>query len=358
MSERHRLPQGASANGRTRLADVALASSVTKSVASRVLNQDPTLQVRPETRRRVWTAARELGYRPHAGARALAGQEARALALLIPDLNNPVYPRIIRGAYQRAREHGYVVLLAEDTADHAADESFAELVESGRVDGLLIGSARPAHPLLGSPRLSLLPHVFVTREVAGSQRNVTLDFPAASTVAVEHLYRLGHRRIGHISGPKERTPAASRERGFRAVMASLQLDGSCVEHGPFSESGGAEATQRLVSRWPDLTAIYVSTLTQALGVLHRLHQIGLRVPDDVSVITYDDLPLAGYLQPPLTTIAMPLVDLGAAAVDALVQQLGGAPPEDITIATPPTLIVRSSTARPTTMPLPQASRRT
>ena len=153
------------ARERVRLVDVAAACGVTKSVVSRVLNNDPTLNVRPETRQRILAAAQRLGYRAHAGARALAGSRARALALLIPDLSNPVYSRIIRGAYRRAREHGYVMLLAEDTAEDEADESFADLVEEGRVDGLLIASARPAHRLLSSARLARLPHVFVNREI-------------------------------------------------------------------------------------------------------------------------------------------------------------------------------------------------
>jgi LacI family transcriptional regulator len=319
---------------------------VTKSVASRVLNDDPTLTVRPETRERVWAAARELGYRPHAGARALAGAQARALALLIPDLGNPVYSRIIRGAYRRAREHGYVVLLAEDTADQQADETFAELVEAGRVDGLLIASARPAHTLLSSPRLQPIPHVFVNREVPGSGRNVGMDMPAASATAVRHLHALGHRAIGHVSGPEQLEPARARERGFLAAMHALGLETAPVERDDFDEQGGAAAATRLLTRCPDLTAVYTSTLSQAVGATHAVRGVGRRIPDDLSVISYDDLPLADYLDPPLTTVAMPLQELGAAAVDALVEQLGGRPPRDTTIPTTPLVISRRSTGPP------------
>lgn len=329
---------------RARLVDVAEAAGVTKSVASRVLNDDPGLTVRPATRRRVWTAARELGYRPHAGARALAGHEARALALLIPDLSNPVYTRIIRGSYQRAREHAYVVLLAEDLSDDEADESFAELVESRRVDGLLIASARPAHPLLRSPRLASIPHVFVNREVPGSGRNVAMDLPAASAIAVRHLRGLGHWRIGHVAGPEELEPARARERGFVDEMRALKLDATPVVREAFSERGGAEAALGLLKRWPDVTAVYTSTLSQAIGAVHTARLLGREVPRDLSVMAYDDLPLADYLDPPLTTIAMPLVQLGAAAVDALMAQLQGHPANDVMIAVAPSVIVRKSTA--------------
>src|SRR3954449_1914404 len=140
------------ARERVRLVDVALTCGVTKSVASRALNDDPSLTIRPATRLRILAAARELGYRPHAGARALAGARTRALALLIPDLSNPVYSRIVRGACRRARERGYVVLLVADTPADGADETFADLVEEGRVDGLLIASARRRCRLLRSAR--------------------------------------------------------------------------------------------------------------------------------------------------------------------------------------------------------------
>lgn len=335
-------PPGARGD-RVRLVDVALRCGVTKSVVSRVLNDDPTLNVRPETRQRIHTAARELGYRAHAGARALAGAEARALALLIPDVANPVYSRIIRGAYRRAREHGYVVLLAEDPADDETEESFAELVEAGRVDGLLIASARPAHRLLSSTRLAGIPHVFVNREVPGSGRNISMDLPAASAAAVRHLHALGHRRIGLVSGPDDLEPAVARERGFVAQMAALGLAADRIARGPFSEEGGAAAAALLLRAEPLPSAVYCSTLGQALGALHAIRTRGLRIPDDVSVVSYDDLPLADYLDPPLTTVAMPLLELGAAAVDAVLAQLGGAPPADVAIPVAPVIVERRST---------------
>jgi DNA-binding LacI/PurR family transcriptional regulator len=337
---------GASSLERVRLIDVAARCGVTKSVVSRVLNDDPTLNVRPETRQRIRAAALELGYRAHAGARALAGAETRALALLIPDLSNPVYSRIIRGAYRRAREHGYVVLLAEDTADDEADESFADLVEAGRVDGLLIASARPGHRLLASARLARIPHVFVNRAVPGSGRNVGMDLAAASAAAVRYLHGLGHRSIGMVSGPPDLQPAEARELGFVDEMHRLGLPSGTIARGPFSEDGGAAAAERLLRARPLPTAVYCSTLGQAVGALHAIRSRGLRVPDDVSVVTYDDLPLAGYLDPPLTTVAMPLLELGAAAVDAVLGQLGGVAPADVAIRVRPAVVERGSTRRP------------
>lgn len=331
---------------RVRLSDVAERAGVTKSVVSRVLNADPTLSARQETRDRVWAAATALGYRAHAGAQALARSRARAVALLIPDLTNPVHARIIRGAYHRAAERGHVVLLGEDSTETEAGESFAELVGSGRVDGLLIASARPDHPLLAGGELAHLPHVFVNREVPGSGRNVAVDLGAASAVAVEHLVDLGHVHIGHVAGPSGTATGEARERAFQDALGTFGLSAELTARGEFSESGGAQATGGLLERAPELTALYTSTLTQAVGALHALRSSGRRVPEDVSLLSYDDLPFAAYLDPPLTAIAMPLQELGAAAVDALLDQLDGAPPRDVLVPGQPRIIERSSTAPP------------
>jgi DNA-binding LacI/PurR family transcriptional regulator len=334
------------ARGRVRLSDVAELAGVTKSVASRVLNDDPTLSARAETRSRVVAAAQRLGYRPHAGAVALSQARAKAVALLIPDLTNPVYSRVIRGAYRRARQLGYVVLLAEDTPETEADEAFTDLVGSGRVDGLLIASARPGHRLLETAELARVPHVFVNRAVDGSGRNVTVDVGSASAAAARHLAELGHRRIGHVAGPVETSSGRDREAAFLAAAHELGLPEPAVARAEFSEAGGAEATRLLLREPGPLTALYASTLPQAVGVLHALRERGHRVPDDVSVITYDDLPFAEYQDPPLTTIAMPLQELGASAVDALLAQLAGEAPRDVVVPGEPEVVERCSTGPP------------
>ncbi|MCB5280781.1 LacI family DNA-binding transcriptional regulator [Arthrobacter sp. ES1] len=329
---------------RSRLVDVAELAGVTKSVASRVLNNDPTLSVRKETRLRVIESASRLGYQPHAGARALAGSRTRALALLIPDLTNPVYSRITRGAYQQARLRGYALLLAEDSEDDGVDETFADLVASGRVDGLLIASARPDHPLLRILPETDISHVFVNRPVEGSGRNVTMDFEASSACAVEHLRKLGHRRIGHVSGPAALAPSQLRRDGFLSAARSAKLPHPAVESGEFNEKGGYTATRRLLAGHPEITGIFTSTLNQAIGALHALREAHVSVPGQMSVISYDDLPLAGYLDPPLTTIAMPLDELGRASVDAVCAQLDGEKPQNIYVPTAPQVVVRQSTS--------------
>lgn len=310
-------------HGRVRLVDVADRSGVTKSIASRVINADATLRIRPETRTRVLRVAEELGYRAHAGARALSMSRTGVLALLIPDFSNSVYAAITRGAYRKARELGYSLLVAEDTADLGSGDDYADLVISGRVDGLLVSSARPEHPLverlLNDP--GAVAHVFVNREVAGSHRNVGLDAEGASAAGVEHLVDFGHRHIGMVAGPRDLTSAKARVDGFVSATALRGLDTTAVAHGDFTEAGGFAAATTLLTDRPETTALYTSTFVQAIGAMQAARTLGRQLPRDLSILTYDDSPMADYLQPRLTTVALPLAELGAAAVDLLVEQL-------------------------------------
>ncbi|MFF5979631.1 LacI family DNA-binding transcriptional regulator [Streptomyces olindensis] len=333
---------------RARLVDVAHAAGVSKATVSKVLNGRQDLSVRPETRRRVHEAAEALGYRPHSGARALAGASTHALALLVPSLANPTYVTIARGAYQRARELGYLSLLAEDFDGQEADESFNDLVREGRVDGLLIASARPGHPLLDTLDRSPVPHVFLNRSVPGSERNVTMDVARSSVTALDHLHGLGHDSVGHIAGPPGITPGEVRKEAFLRHAAELGLRAAPVASGDFTEDGGGSAARELLrgGAHPPVTALYTSSLAQAIGAMAAIRALGLRIPEDVSVIGNDDLPVAAHLHPPLTTVAMPLYELGTAAVDALVATIEGAPVGDVVVPTEPRLVLRGSTARP------------
>jgi DNA-binding LacI/PurR family transcriptional regulator len=331
---------------RARLEDVARAAGVSKSTVSRVLSGDATLSVRDETRERVRALAQELGYRPHPVARALATPATGALALLVPTLSNPAYVEIIRGAYRRARERGYVLLCAEDFEDQEADEAFTELVDGGRVDGLLIASARPENRLLDALERHRVPHVFVNRSVPGARANVTLDVARASRVAYEHLAGLGHTAIGHVAGPRDVQSARGREEAFVVAAAEHGHAEPPVAHGAFTPSGGTTAGEYLLTQHPGLTAVFTSSLAQAIGLLHAARTLGRAVPADLSVIAYDELPVAAYLAPPLTTVSMPLGELGAAAVDALVELLDGGAPSSRVLGSEPVLVERESTAPP------------
>ena len=300
--------------------------------------------MRPELRERVITAARELGYRPHAAARALRRSRTGVLGLLVPPLLNPVYTQIVRGAFSRASEREFTLLLAEDLEELHAEETFAQLVLTGRIDGLIVSSARPNHPLVERLAEHGLPHVFANRAVEDSGRNVVMDDDLSVVVALDHLYALGHRRIAHAGGPGALDPARRRTEAFQAWLQAHDLEDERIVEGDFLESGGAEATTEILRRWPDTTAIYTSSAAQAIGSLHAAWQLGVSVPDQLSVIAAADMPLSEYLVPPLSAVAMPLFELGAAAVDALIAQIDGdGLSGDVLIETRPQLQARGST---------------
>jgi LacI family transcriptional regulator len=331
---------------RARLADVADAAGTSKPIASRVLNADPTLSVSDALRERVLRAARELGYRPHAAARGLRRAETGGLGMLVPPLVNPVYVQLVRGAFRRAAERGFTVLLAEDFEQQEAGELFARLVLEGRIDGLLVGSLRPEHPLLGLLAERPVPHVFVNRALPGSGRNVVMDDERSVRLALEHLAGLGHRRVVHIAGPPGLEPIDRRTAAFREHATPLGLELAEVVSSDLFEAGGTSGASEAVARWPEATALFTTTVSQGIGALHALWELGLRVPHDVSLVAHADMPLAEYLVPPLTAVQMPLAELGAAGVDALVEQIQTGRTRDLVVDARPSLAIRHSTAPP------------
>ena len=304
------------------------------STVSRVLNGSPTITVRPETRQRIIDTARRLRYRPNAIARGLKTANAGALGLLVPSLRNPVYSSIIRGAFDRAWAGGMVVLLAEDTGGTSAQQAYESLVAEGRIDGLLIASARPANPILKRFAEELVPCVFVNRRHRGSGCNVSMREEDAGRLAAEHLLELGHRRLGHVSGPAASGHGAAADAGLRRCRDRRR--GGCPDRG-----GGLRRAWRCAG--DGHAADRTTTTHRDVRLEHQPGGRGARrgpparvsaYPADVSMVGYDDDPLTDYLEVPLTAIRMPLWELGATAVDVLIEQLNGGPPRDVELEPP------------------------
>jgi LacI family transcriptional regulator len=236
------------------------------------------------------------------------------------------------------------VVLAEDFEEQQAGELFARLVLEGRIDGLMVASTRPDHPLLALLAERPLPHVFVNRGVPGSGRSITMDDARGVELAVSHLAELGHRRLVHLSGPPGLDPVDRRSEAFRRLADASDLELAEVIECAFHEQSGSDAAGLALERFPDVTGFYTGTVSQAIGVLNRAWQIGLRVPDDLSIVAHADTALAEFLVPPLTAIRLPLGELGAAAVDSLADQVEDGTTTDRVLATEPVLVIRSSSA--------------
>jgi LacI family transcriptional regulator len=324
-----------------RLRDVAAAAGVDASVVSRVLSGDARLSVRPETRQRVLETASRLNYRPNAAARTLKTARTMAIGMVVPDLANVNYATIAQGAEERAGTAGYTLLVASGSAS----ERLPSL--HGRIDGLLVGMATSETPRLGDFSGGI-PALLVNRREPCGIPGVTVDDEAGGHLAVQHLLSLGHRRIAHVAGPQNADTARRRLRGYEGALeaAGLERLPELVAETSFDEAGGHVAATRVLRLEPRPTAIFVANVRAAIGALAAARRLGLRVPEDVSIVGFHDAPFASYLDPPLTTVRMPLAEMGHQAVDNLLALLAGAHVEDVMVATPPELAVRASSAPP------------
>lgn len=327
------------------LNDVAMQAGVDRSVVSRVINNDPKLSVRPETRQRVRDIIEQLGYRPNVAARSLRTSRAYMFGLLVPDYANPVFAEIIKGAERAAGELGYGLMTASSAGVRLSLDHYLTLLGQGRVDGLLLAGEDSGHAL-AQLRASQVPWVLVNRTLEGS-RYVILDDERAGRMAVEHLISLGHRRIAHVAGPEQADTSRRRRAGYLAAMrtAGLWVEPDLMVCADYTPAGGAAALDRLLSAPRPPTAVFVSNVASAVGALHAAHAAGLCVPRDLSLIAVHDMPLASHLVPGLTTIRMPLEELGRRALE-MVAKLGPDEPIAEVVADPVELVVRESTARP------------
>ena len=322
-----------------RLRDVAAAAGVDASVVSRVLSGDARLSIRPETRQRVLDAASRLNYRPNTAARTLKTARTMAIGLTVPDLANQNYATIAVGAEERAAAAGYVLLVASGSSSERMHALH------GRIDGLLVGMATTETPRLGQFGAGM-PALLVNRREPCGIPSVTVDDEAGGALATGHLLSLGHRVIGHVAGPQNADTARRRLRGYLRALehADVERRPEHVCETSFDEAGGHVAATRLLGLRPRPTALFVANIRAAMGVMAAARRLGLRIPEDVSVVGFHDAPFAGFLDPPLTTVRMPLREMGGQAVDSLLALLAGEHVVDSMVATAPELIVRGSTA--------------
>jgi DNA-binding LacI/PurR family transcriptional regulator len=326
-----------------RLDDVARAAGVHVSTVSRVINGRGDVSVRPETRQRILTAALELQYRPNAIARGLRLATTGTLGLLVPSLRNPVNSAIVRGAFDRAWERNFVLVLAEDTGESdTAEDAYERLVEEGRIDGLLIQSARLGNPHLAAFGSGPVPCVFMDRAHPGSGRNVTMRDADAGSMVAEHFLALGHRSLAHLAGPTELDTVARRRAGFVERAHTLGPT-PIVVPAALSEEAGYRALRELLEHPAAPTAVFIANINQALGAVAAVREAGIRVPEELSLVCHDDDPVCDFLDTPLTAVRMPLHELGSTAVDVLLDQVEGGAPRDVVIETEPELVLRRST---------------
>ena len=331
---RHRAP---------RLVDIAEAVGVHVSTVSRVLNGDPAQSIRPEIYERILATARQQGYRPNAVARALKQRHTGALAFVLPLLRNPIWVRLQRGTLQRAADRGYAVMIMEEPGDDAAPpHQYRYLVEESRADGLLLATAlrTPAHTA-GVPTV---PHVYVNRRGPRRGNDVVMDEPGAMRLFLNQVAGLGHRRIAMVDGPATVDTVHRRTAAARRICAAQGLR-LTVRHAPPTEEGGWRAVTGLLRQPDPPTACGVGSLNQLFGVLAALREAGVAVPGQMSVVSFDEDECLAFLDVPVTSVAMPLAELGGAAVDALIARIEGETAGDVLVRSPMQLVLRRSVSQ-------------
>ncbi|HYU17716.1 MAG TPA: LacI family DNA-binding transcriptional regulator [Chloroflexota bacterium] len=339
-----------------RLRDLARQVGVHPSTVSRVLSGDPTARLSQTTRARILQLAAATGYRPNRLARSLKIQRTQILGMLIPDITNPVFSVLFRAVEDAAGAAGYNVILCNTDDSPARLGQHLRMLGEGHVDGLLLATAHRDDPFIDELRDRGMPYVLLNRRRDASEDCwVVPDDRQGARLAVAHLVALGHRRIAHLAGAGDISTTATRLAGFRDAMAEhgLAVDETLISEAGLTEAAGERGMARLLTLPADRlpTAIFVANDFAALGAVAAARAAGLRVPDDLSVVGYDDIPPVGWIEPALTTVRVPLKPMGRLATEILIQRLGGslAPAEQpVQVTLSVDLVVRRSSAPPPT----------
>jgi LacI family transcriptional regulator len=338
--------------------DVARVAKVHPGTVSRALNAETRGLVNQETAERVIRAAQELGYRPNPIARGLKTNRSYTIGVLIPDITNPLFPPILRGIEDRLDDAGYTSLIVNTDNDAERERSYLEALRARQVDGFISATARLDQAFLADLAAGGVPLVLVNRSLEDRfVPAVTVDDRQGIRLAVEHVVRLGHSRIGHVAGPQNISTGHRRYLGFLESMraAGLETPGEHVRFSTsFTEAEGARVSGELLGAGDDITAIVAANDRLAIGCYDTLEARGLRCPDDVSIVGFNDMPFVDRLRPPLTSVRVPQREIGTEAANLLLQRLvdGSQTPREILLE--PTLVVRGSTGPPSK---PESARR-
>ncbi len=344
-------PDDAPRPARATIVDVSRAAGVSDATVSRVVNGGA--HVRPETRRRVEAAMRALGYVAHVSARALASGRTQVIGLLAQEVENAFFASVISGADQQASAEDYGFLLCTTHARREKEAEYVARLSNGMVDGLLIVLPGGLPDYVERLRADAFPFVLIDYDADAPGCSVVNATNRSGTrAAIRHLIELGHRRIACIMGLEAVGSAHERLAGYRDAMteAGLPIGPEDIQPGDFMGVGGHAAAVALLSRPDPPTAIFASSDLAAFGVVRAARERGMQVPDDLSVVGFDDIPEAAWMTPALTTVRQPLRDMGRAAVRQLLERVEDPrmPPARLALETE--LIVRGSTAPPRVMP--------
>ena len=328
------------------IAEIARRASVSTATVSRTLNQSGP--VKAATARKVWRAVTELNYVPNSHARTLVSGRSRMIGVLVSDITNPFFPELLRSFETGAAEKQYDLLVTSTDYETSRMNTCLRRMLERKVDGVAIMTSEMDLGLIKELSRRGVPMVFMdVGQVGPKMSHVAIDYGNGVRQAVDHLADLGHRRIAFISGPLQLHSARTRLQAFREAMRARGLDPEkkLIREGTHTAEGGRDAMTALLRPSHRPTAVISSNDWTAIGALNAVAAAGLRVPQDISLVGFDDIPLASYTNPPLTTVRMSASDVGTVAFRALFGLISGERIEGDVYQIPTQLVARGSSAK-------------
>jgi len=322
--------------------DVAQEAGVSTATVSRVFNESGRVQ--SDTRDRVLGAARALNYVPNESARSLIRKKTQTVGVIVPDMHGEFFAQVIRGLERTARDRDFHLLVSSSHSE-ASEAKAALKAMRGRVDGVVMMWPQATPDFLRDLLPGSLPVVLLNAPDSGAGlASLSFDNYGGARAAVEHLIDHGHERIAILAGPRGNMDAEQRRAGYLDALTEhgLPTDPSLQLEAGFLRQRGYEAVESLLALTPSPTALFASNDSMAVGALRGLREAGVRVPEDLAIVGFDDIPTAQYLTPPLTTVRVPMHELGARAMDVLLQDLQDGTGLSVQETLPTELIVRQS----------------
>jgi LacI family transcriptional regulator len=335
---------------RITLKELAESMGVHSSTVSRVMNPATRHLIGDEVVERVLKAARQLNYSPNRTAATLRTKRSDIVGVVLPDISNPVFPPILRGIEDELAKKGLIPLIANAEGDKVRQQFVIDQMVGRHVDGLILATTGRKDPVLEHCLKEGIPVVVVNRsDDSGRVSCVVSDNLSAMQLALTHLIGLGHRRIGHLAGPSELSTGFQRREGFLATLREAGLDEKqcpVVQSTAYSRPAGEAACRELLAKRPRVTAIVAANDLVALGCYDALREAGLRCPDDISIVGHNDMLLMDSVAPPMTTIHVPLYEMGVRVAALVMETIEGKIARPINVVMRPELVVRASTAGP------------
>ena len=300
--------------------DVANLAGVHPSTVSRVINDDS--RISEKTKNKVLLIIKKLRYTPNAIARGLKTKRTHTLGMLIPDITNPFFAEIARGVEDAASKNNFNVILCNTDDKLKKERTYLEILRGKRVDGLILGTAHIKDKSILELEKNNFPYILISRNIEGLDKNcVIVDDEVGGIMATEYLIKLGHRRIAHITGPLKTRSALNRLKGYKLVLKKHRIEykDELVGEGDFRIKGGYQVMKRFLKLTEPPTAIFAANDLLALGAMQVIQKKNFHIPEDFSVVGFNDIKLASFVYPPLTTIRQPMLEMGALAVKMLIK---------------------------------------